>query len=135
MLPIIKNLLNDFKSEGLIEINNSIDGLNDMFKVIDDAIIEEPPVSVRDGGILKSGYNEEVDRLRNAGKEGKNWLAEELEKEKEKSGIKSLKLKYNKVFGYYLEVTNSFKDLVPEEWIRKQTLVNAEMYYSKIKRT
>ncbi len=128
MLPIIKNLLNDFKSEGLIEINNSIDGLNDMFKVIDEAIIEEPPVSVRDGGILKSGYNEEVDKLRNAGKEGKNWLAEELEKEKEKSGIKSLKLKYNKVFGYYLEVTNSFKDLVPEEWIRKQTLVNAERY-------
>ena len=91
-------------------------------------IEEEPPITVREGGIIKDGYHEEIDRLREAKSQGKNWLAELEAKEREKTGIKNLKIKFNKVFGYYLEVTNSFKDLVPDYYTRKQTLTNAERY-------
>lgn len=90
--------------------------------------MEEPPLTVREGGMIKDGYNEEVDHLRRAKTDGKQWLADLLEKEKERTDIKNLKIKYNKVFGYYLEVTNSYKDLVPDDWTRKQTLANAERY-------
>ena len=83
---------------------------------------------MKEGGIIKDGYNEEVDRLRKAKSEGKNWLADLETKEREKTGIKNLRIRYNKVFGYYLEVTNSFKDLVPDYYTRKQTLANAERY-------
>jgi DNA mismatch repair protein MutS len=98
--------------------------------LIFDSIQEEPPISIHDGDILKEGFNEEVDELRRAKTEGKQWLAELEAKEKEKTGIKTLKIKYNKVFGYYLEVTNSFKDQVPDYFIRKQTLTNAERFYT-----
>ena len=99
-----------------------------MYELINSAIVEEPPISVRDGGIIKEGYSKEADELRDAKIKGKEWLSELEIREKERTGIKTLKVKYNKVFGYYLEVTNSFKDKVPPEWVRKQTLTNAERY-------
>lgn len=128
MLPPIKALLADFHGALLTEIQDELDALEDIFALIDGSITEEPPISVRDGGILKEGYHEEVDKYRHAKTEGKTWLAELEMKEREKTGIKNLKVKYNKVFGYYLEVTNSYKDLVPEYFTRKQTLANAERY-------
>ena len=83
---------------------------------------------MKEGGIIKDGYNEEIDTYRRSKSEGKQWLTELEEKERERTGIKNLKIKYNRVFGYYLEVTNSFKDLVPQDYVRKQTLANAERY-------
>lgn len=128
MLPHIKFLLKEFKSSLLADFYQHLDPLEDIFELINSSIMEEPPITIREGGIIKEGYHEEVDKLRNAKTEGKNWLAELEAKEKERTGIKNLKIKYNKVFGYYLEVTNSYKDLVPIEWTRKQTLANAERY-------
>lgn len=130
MLPAIKTVLADFTSKNLVELAENIDSLSDICADIDAAICEEPPISARDGGILKDGYHEEVDRLRKAKTDGKKWLAELEAKERERTGIKSLKVKYNKVFGYYLEVTNSYKDLVPEDYQRKQTLANAERFFT-----
>jgi DNA mismatch repair protein MutS len=105
-----------------------MDDLADLFELIDASIMEEPPISIHDGGIIREGYHEEVDKLRSARTDGKTWLAELEAKERESTGIKNLKIKYNKVFGYYLEVTNSYKNLVPEHYMRKQTLANAERY-------
>lgn len=130
MLPAIKTVLADFTSKNLVELTENIDSLSDICADIDAAICEEPPISARDGGILKDGYHEEVDRLRKAKTDGKKWLAELEAKERERTGIKNLKVKYNKVFGYYLEVTNSYKDLVPEDYQRKQTLANAERFFT-----
>ena len=128
MLPYIKRILGEFNSELLAELGRELDPLQDIFRLIGDAIVEEPPITVREGGIIKDGYNQEADKLRQAKTEGKNWLAELEAKEKEKTGIKTLKVKFNKVFGYYFEVTNSFKDQVPDYYIRKQTLTNAERF-------
>lgn len=128
MLPHIKVLLNTVASDLLKNIYNNLDPLDDLYDLIEKSIIEEPPITVREGGIIKDGFHEEVDRLRKAKTEGKTWLAELESREKEKTGIKNLKVKFNKVFGYYLEVTNSYQNLVPENWIRKQTLTNAERY-------
>ena len=128
MLPYIKRILGEFNSELLAELGRELDPLQDIFQLIGDAIVEEPPITVREGGIIKDGYNQEADKLRHAKTEGKNWLAEVEAKEKEKTGIKTLKVKFNKVFGYYFEVTNSFKDQVPDYYIRKQTLTNAERF-------
>ena len=128
MLPYIKRILGEFNSELLAELDRELDPLQDIFQLIGDAIVEEPPITVREGGIIKDGYNQEADKLRHAKTEGKNWLAELEAKEKEKTGIKTLKVKFNKVFGYYFEVTNSFKDQVPDYYIRKQTLTNAERF-------
>ena len=128
MLPPIKSLLGDFQCELLGEIREDMDTLEELCALIDRAIMEEPPISVRDGGLIKDGYNEDVDKYRKAKTEGKTWLAELEAKEREKTGIKNLKIKYNKVFGYYLEVTNSYKDMVPDDYVRKQTLTNAERY-------
>ena len=130
MLPAKKTVLADFTSKNLVELAENIDSLSDICADIDAAICEEPPISARDGGILKDGYHEEVDRLRKAKTDGKKWLAELEAKERERTGIKNLKVKYNKVFGYYLEVTNSYKDLVPEDYQRKQTLANAERFFT-----
>lgn len=130
MLPAIKTVLADFTSKNLVELAENIDSLSDICADIDAAICEEPPISARDGGILKDGYHEEVDRLRKAKTDGKKWLAELEAKERERTGIKNLKVKYNKVFGYYLEVTNSYKDLVPKDYQRKQTLANAERFFT-----
>ena len=128
MLPYIKRILGEFNSELLAELARELDPLQDIFKLIGDSIVEDPPITVREGGIIRDGYNEEADKLRQAKTEGKNWLAELETKEKEKTGIKTLKVKFNKVFGYYFEVTNSFKDQVPDYYIRKQTLTNAERF-------
>lgn len=128
MLPYIKQILTEFSCDLLKENEKQLDPLTDITDLIERAIPEEPPISLRDGGIIKDGFDEEADRLRHAKTEGKNWLAELEQTEKEKTGIKGLKIKYNKVFGYYFEVTNSFKDQVPDYFIRKQTLANAERY-------
>lgn len=128
MLPHIKTVLKDFDAKLLQEIDRQIDGLEDLFQLIKDSICEEPPVTIREGGIIKEGFDEDIDRLRKAKTEGKNWLAQLEETDRERTGIKGLKIKYNKVFGYYFEVTNSFRHLVPEDYVRKQTLVNAERY-------
>ena len=128
MLPYIKGILKNFKSELLNESFNKLDDLKDLYELIDSAIVEEPPIGMRDGGIIKQGYSNEADELRDAKTKGKEWLAQLETKEKERTGIRNLKVKYNKVFGYYLEVTNSFKEMVPPEWVRKQTLTNAERY-------
>ncbi len=128
MLPHIKNILVDAKSEKLVELRESLDTLEDLYKLIDQAILEDPPIAMKEGGIIRATFNEEVQRLRNAKSDGKEWLAKLEETEREKTGIKNLKIKYNKVFGYYLEVTNSYKNLVPEYYTRKQTLANAERY-------
>ncbi len=128
MLPPIHTILEEFDCELIKEIQADMDTLEELYTLIESAIIEEPPISVREGGIIKDGYNEEVDKYRHAKTEGKTWLAELEEKEREKTGIKNLRIKYNKVFGYYLEVTNSYKNLVPDYFMRKQTLANAERY-------
>ena len=128
MLPSVKCILKDMESDLLKEIYEELDPLEELCDLVGRAIQEEPPLAMREGGIIKDGYNEEVDRLRKAKSEGKNWLADLETKEREKTGIKNLRIRYNKVFGYYLEVTNSFKDLVPDYYTRKQTLANAERY-------
>ena len=128
MLPHIKNLLAEFTSDMLTDLWGELDPLEDVRELIDRAIIDDPPITLRDGGIIKDGFHEEADKLRSAKTEGKSWLADLELREKEKTGIKNLKVKFNKVFGYYFEVTNSFKDLVPDYFIRKQTLANAERY-------
>ena len=128
MLPHIKTVLSGFQKELLCNINEEIDDLQDIYHLIKDSINEEPPILVREGGIIKDGFNELIDNLRVAKTEGKNWLAKLEEDDRQRTGIKNLKIKYNKVFGYYFEVTKSYKDLVPEDYIRKQTLANAERY-------
>ncbi len=128
MLPHIRCILEDLRSPLLKEILGEMDALEDICDLIGRAICEDPPLAMKEGGIIREGYSEEVDRLRNAKTEGKDWLAKLEEEEREKTGIKNLRIKYNKVFGYYLEVTNSFKDLVPDYYTRKQTLANAERY-------
>lgn len=128
MLPFIKQQLKSFQCELLQNIEEDLDDLADIYELIDHAICEEPPLAMKEGGIIKDGYNEDVDNYRHAKTEGKGWLAQLESEEREKTQIKNLKIKYNKVFGYYLEVTNSFKDLVPEYYTRKQTLTNAERY-------
>ena len=128
MLPAIKTLLQDLSSPLVRELDEELDPLTDICTLITESIEEEPPISIREGGMIKTGYDEQVDHLRNAKTEGKTWLARIEEEEREKTGIKNLRIKYNKVFGYYFEVTNSYKNLVPEDYIRKQTLANAERY-------
>ena len=128
MLPAIEMLLEDLSCDLIAEIRDEFDNLRDLYDLLCESIQEEPPISSRDGDIIKEGFHEEVDKLRAAKTEGKSWLAQLEASEKEKTGIKNLRIKYNKVFGYYLEVTNSFKDMVPDYFIRKQTLTNAERY-------
>lgn len=128
MLPFIRLLLEKFEDTLLHTIYEEIDALEDICQKIEAAIVEEPPLSTRDGGIIKEGYDADIDQLRSAKTKGKTWLAEMEATERERTGIKNLRIKYNKVFGYYLEVTNSYKNLVPEDYTRKQTLANAERY-------
>jgi len=128
MLKPIKTVLQDFNGDLLKAIQEEIDPLEDIYHLIDAAILEEPPILIREGGIIKDGFDDTIDSLRKAKTEGKHWLAALEEEDRERTGIRNLKIKYNKVFGYYFEVTNSFKDLVPEDYIRKQTLANAERY-------
>lgn len=128
MLAPIKTVLADFTDPMLTELGGRIDSLTDVYERIRDCIVEEPPFTSKEGGIIKDGYNADIDYLRKAKTEGKQWVAELGEAERERTGIKNLKISYNKVFGYFLEVTNSYKNLVPDDYVRKQTLTNAERY-------
>ncbi len=128
MLPHIKKLIGTMRSDLFADCFANLDDLADIYSLISSAIVEEPPITIREAGIIKEGFSKEADELRRAKTEGKEWLAQLEAREKEATGIKNLKVKYNKVFGYYLEVTNSFKNLVPADWVRKQTLTNAERY-------
>ena len=131
MIPYIKQVLKDFQAPILKEIYEDMDSLEDITDLIKHAIVDEPPLAQKDGGIIREGFNEDVDKFRSARTDGKKWLTELETKERERTGIKSLKIKYNSVFGYALEVTNTFKELVPENYIRKQTLANAERYITE----
>ena len=130
-LPLIKNMLEKCTSPMLRYLYKNLDTLEDIYNLIDSAIVEDPPISVTEGGIIKLGYNEEIDKLKKAMTEGRTWLVELETKEKEATGIKNLKVGYNKVFGYYFEVTKSNLSLVPDRYIRKQTLTNGERYITE----
>ena len=128
MLPALLYILQEMKAELLKDLAVDLDPLEDLCILVKKAIREAPPIAMKEGNIINDGYNEEVDKLRRAKSDGKDWLAKLENDEREKTGIKNLKIKYNKVFGYYLEVTNSYKEMVPEYYTRKQTLANAERY-------
>lgn len=127
----IKSALSPAKSKLLVSIYDDIDLLDDVNTLIKTSINEDPPLTVREGGMIQKGYNEELDSLHDIVENGKGYLASVEQAEQEKTGIKKLKIGYNRVFGYYIEVTNSFKDLVPEHYIRKQTLANCERYITQ----
>ncbi len=130
-LPEVKRVLTNTKSKLLQELANNLDELQDIYQLIDGAIIDDPPMTIKDGGIIKLGYDEEIDTLKTAQTEGKNWLVQLELEEREKTGIKNLKIGFNKVFGYFIEVTKSYLSQVPERFVRKQTLANAERYITE----
>lgn len=131
-LPVLKNELAKFSDSKLLtRYNNDISDLNEIVRLVENAIIDEPPVALKDGGVIKDGFNKELDNLRHIMNHGKEIIDNIEQREKEKTGIKNLKIGYNKVFGYYLEVTRSYYDLIPDEWIRKQTLTNAERFITE----
>lgn len=127
-LPKISELLSDVKSKLLSGMYNDLDKLEDIYSLIDNAIVEEPPFSIREGGMIKKGYNEELDRVSGDMNNSTSLLAQIENEQRELTGIPKLKVGYNRVFGYYIEVSNSYKDKVPETYIRKQTLTNCERY-------
>ena len=127
-LPYIKDILAQFSKGVLAKMAESLDTLEDLHELLESSIEEDPPIPIKEGGIIKEGFDEEIDHLKKAKTDGKTWLAELEEREREKTGIKNLRVRFNKVFGYYIEVTNSYKDLVPDYYIRKQTLANSERY-------
>ena len=128
ILPHVKAILKEFSTGILAEYEENLDELTDLYQMIEEAIVEDPPILIKEGGMIKDGYNETVDQLKHAKSDGKGWLIDLETKEREATGIKNLKIKFNKVFGYYFDVTNSFKDQVPDYFIRKQTLANSERY-------
>ena len=130
-IPLIKNVFSASSSPSLLGLTNSLDSCLDLVEKIDTILREDPPVLMHQGGMIRSGYLAELDELHGLSSSGKNFLADIQKREIERTGITSLKVSYNKVFGYYLEVTNAHKDRVPPEWIRKQTLVNAERYITE----
>lgn len=127
-VPHIKKLLEGLSSEYLIQTNSRLDELSDIYELIESSISEDAPMTIREGDIIKEGYSAEVDRLRDAAKHGREWIASLEAAERDRTGIKKLRVGYNKVFGYFIEITNSNLNMVPENYIRKQTLVNAERY-------
>ena len=130
-IPSLKQILSNAKSNMLKGLYEKLDGLEDIYELIDKAIVEDPPISVKEGGIIKSGFSTEIDEYRKASTEGKNWIIALEAKEKEKTGIKNLKVGYTRVFGYYIEITKSFLKQVPDNYIRKQTLTNAERFITE----
>lgn len=128
MLPPIKTVLQDLDGNLLENLQKDIDGLEDICELIGRSIPEDAPITIREGGIIKDGFDPDIDMLRRSKTEGKTWLAELESEDRERTGIRNLRIKYNKVFGYYFEVTNSYQNLVPDDYIRKQTLANAERY-------
>ncbi|MDR2903015.1 MAG: DNA mismatch repair protein MutS, partial [Clostridiales bacterium] len=127
-LPDIKNMLGNLKTERNLSLHNDLDVLADLYALIECAFVEEPPFSIREGGFISDGFDADLDRYREAKNKGTAWLLDMETKEKEATGIKNLKIRYNKVFGYYIEVTNSYKDQVPDRYVRRQTLSNCERY-------
>lgn len=130
-LPNVKSILKNTKSDYLKELYENLDELTDVHDLIEKAIVDEPPISIKEGGIIKLGYSEQIDELKKATTDGKNWIIKIEADEREKTGIKNLKVGFNKVFGYYIEVTKSFLSQVPDRFIRKQTLTNAERYITE----
>lgn len=130
-LPGIKTILSKAKSQMLKDLYGELDELQDIYAIIDKAIVDEPPISVTEGGLIKLGYDEEIDRLKTATTDGKNWVLKLEAEEREKTGIKGLKVGFNKVFGYFIEVTKSNLSQVPDRYIRKQTLANCERYITE----
>ena len=130
-LPEVKEILSQCKSNLLKDLYEKLDELQDIYGLIEKAIVEDPPMTIKDGGIIKLGYDEEIDQLKTAQTEGKTWLVNLEADEREKTGIKNLKIGFNKVFGYFIEVTKSYLNLVPDRFIRKQTLANAERYITE----
>lgn len=128
VLPDIKDSLSDLEAGLLDELNHRIDPLTEVFELIDRAVCEDPPFTIKEGGIIKKGYSEELDELKDSIYDAQQWIANLEGSERERTGIKNLKVGYNKVFGYYLEVTRSYYEMVPENYIRKQTLANVERY-------
>ncbi len=130
VLPEIKDVLQELEldAEILREMNGEIDPLTKVHELIESAIVEDPPFLIREGGLIKPGFSEELDNLKFSIKDGKHWIANLENSERERTGIRNLKVGYNRVFGYYLEVTKSFYDMIPEDYIRKQTLTNAERF-------
>lgn len=130
-IPALKNELEGFESQLLKELNASLDTLSDIEQLIESSICEDPPFTVREGGMIRDGFNTELDSLRDIVVNGKGYIAKVQMDEQEKTGIKKLKIGYNRVFGYYIEIPNSFKELVPEGYIRKQTLASCERYITQ----
>ncbi len=130
-LPGIKTILSKAKSQMLKDLYGELDELQDIYAIIDKAIVDEPPISVKEGGLIKLGYDDEIDRLKTATTDGKNWVLKLEAEEREKTGIKGLKVGFNKVFGYFIEVTKSNLSQVPDRYIRKQTLANCERYITE----
>lgn len=135
-IPEIKRILGEFNAKLLVELNSKIDTLTDISNIIEKAIVDDPPITAKEGGVIKDGFNEELDRLRHIIKGGKGIIDEIEQRERDATGIKSLKIGYNRVFGYYIEVTKSYYDLVPDTYIRKQTLANCERFITdELKKT
>ncbi len=130
-LPEVKKILSQAKSSMLVELFSELDTLEDIYELIDKTIVDDPPISVKEGGLIKLGYDEEIDKLKTATTDGKNWIIQLEAEEREKTGIKGLKVGFNKVFGYFIEVTKSNISLVPDRYIRKQTLANGERYITE----
>lgn len=130
-LPELKKILSGVNSKILKDICENMDELKDIYELIEKAIVEEPGITITEGNLIKKGYNEEVDKLKSASTEGKNWLINLETKEKEETGIKNLKISFNKVFGYYIEITKSNLKFVPDRYIRKQTLTNGERFITE----
>ena len=130
-LPELKQVLSNTKSDMLKDLYENLDELQDIYELIEKSIVEDPPMTIKDGGIIKLGYDEEIDKLKTATTEGKNWIIQLEAEEREKTGIKNLKVGFNKVFGYFIEVTKSGLDQVPDRFIRKQTLTNAERFITE----
>lgn len=130
-LPSIKETLQNTKSGMLQQIYNELDTLDDIYELIEKSIVEEPPITIKEGGVIKFGYDEEIDKLKTATTEGKNWIIQLEAEEREKTGIKNLKVGFNKVFGYFIEVTKSYLSQVPDRFMRKQTLANCERYITE----
>ena len=130
-LPDVKKVLSKSQSPLLKELYENLDELQDIYELVEKSIVDDPPMVTKDGGYIKLGYNDEIDTLKKATTDGKKWLMELEAREKEATGIKSLKVGFNKVFGYYIEVTNTYKNMVPDSYIRKQTLTNGERYITE----
>lgn len=130
-LPQLKSILDSTELDNLQRLQEEMDPLDDLYKILNETIIDDPPLSVKEGGFIKSGSSQELDELRSSGSMGKEWLAQLEQKERQRTGIKTLKVGYNRVMGYYIDITKTNLSLVPDDYIRKQTLANSERYYTE----